>query len=497
MPPKRGQKMSNTSPASCRHGGPRATSHILECINIMVNHNEFGVTEEEFQEHGNDEGRVQELLLTKMERFISKHPEAAGDDSIKTLTALAVEEMLLNNLENARLMYQSVPFLKFFAEHGVEGIKSRSADLERATESVNAVADEQGMLATLRKEVGTACKCLTLEDWERPSKQEEEPEGLTYAECLAAPFVKIPAKKYNALNQDSRLHVEIRSRLCPPNDKRPYICIIIAPSSRYIFHSFPVEETKADEAFMHVLEGIVMAVVTEGMGMVDEAVRIRPTQLTTTDPLLAKFLSPLLQGTRVSVAASSNKVVNADPEAKTKESPLIAIMDGIFADFNKDIKKPNSRRKLPIGDTMAEEAKWKLKSKTSSGKEKYTVDKEAEEREIPDRVIACKGCNELKIRSEVKQCSLCSEVWYCGNECQASDWSAGHKTECSRKNEGKKRSKGGGHVSEDSGEDLAGQAEKDALRSFAVDLSAVMPPVGGGGGKKRGGGKKKGKGKKK
>ena len=37
------------------------------------------------------------------------------------------------------------------------------------------------MLATLRKEVGTACKCLTLEDWERPSKQEEEPEGLTYA----------------------------------------------------------------------------------------------------------------------------------------------------------------------------------------------------------------------------------------------------------------------------------------------------------------------------
>ena len=86
---------------------------------------------------------------------------------------------------------------------------------------------------------------------------------------------------------------------------------------------------------MHVLEGIVMAVVTEGMGMVDEAVRIRPTQLTTTDPLLAKFLSPLLQGTRVSVAASSNKVVNADPEAKTKESPLIAIMDGIFADFNK------------------------------------------------------------------------------------------------------------------------------------------------------------------
>lgn len=59
-------------------------------------------------------------------------------------------------------------------------------------------------------------------------------------------------------------------RLCAPNDKPPYLCILIAPASRYIFHSFPIEETEADKAFMHVLEGIVMAVVTEGMGMIDE-----------------------------------------------------------------------------------------------------------------------------------------------------------------------------------------------------------------------------------
>lgn len=64
-----------------------------------------------------------------------------------------------------------------------------------------------------------------------------------------------------------------------------------------------------------------------------QEVRIRPAQLTTTDPLLAKFLSPLLEGTRVSVAASSDKVVNADSDSKTKDSPLIAIMDGVFADF--------------------------------------------------------------------------------------------------------------------------------------------------------------------
>lgn len=60
------------------------------------------------------------------------------------------------------------------------------------------------------------------------------------------------------------------SRLCAPNDKPPYLCILIAPASRYIFHSFPVEEINADKAFVHILEGIVMAVVTEGMGMIDE-----------------------------------------------------------------------------------------------------------------------------------------------------------------------------------------------------------------------------------
>lgn len=59
-------------------------------------------------------------------------------------------------------------------------------------------------------------------------------------------------------------------RLCAPNDKPPYMCILMAPASRYIFHSFPIEETEADKAFMHVLEGIVMAVVTEGMGMIEE-----------------------------------------------------------------------------------------------------------------------------------------------------------------------------------------------------------------------------------
>ena len=66
-----------------------------------------------------------------------------------------------------------------------------------------------------------------------------------------------------------------------------------------------------------------------------QAVRIRPALLTTTDPLLTNFLSPLLEGTRVStVAASLDKVVNVDLDDKTKDSPLMAVMDGVFADFN-------------------------------------------------------------------------------------------------------------------------------------------------------------------
>eukprot|EP00904_Undaria_pinnatifida_P003468 jgi/Undpi1/13121/HiC_scaffold_8.g02783.m1 len=462
---------------------------------MMVNHNEFGVTEEDFQASGDDEEKVRILLFQKMKRFITRHPEAASDDSIKTLVALAVDELLLNgNLENARLLYQPVPFLKFFKQYGVKGLETRQGALAKAAEAVNGVAEVKGMLDTLKMEVGNSCKCLNLFIDGKPLNPQPVDQGLSYVESLVAPLWKIPVKRLNAMGQDSRLHVEIR-RLCAPNDKPPYMCVLIAPASRYIFHSLPIEETTADLAFLHVLEAIVMAVVTEGMGMIDEAVRVRPAQLTTTDPLLARYLSPLLGDTRVSVAASSDKVINADSDAKTKETPLIAIMDGVFADFNLEVKNARKTHKLPIGDTMSEEAKWKVKSRTASGKEKFIADSAAEEREIPERMMACKGCKELKTRKEVKQCSLCSEVWYCGNECQASDWSAGHKTECSRKNEGKKNTKGAGHVSEDSGDDLRDHARSEALDTFAIDLMKKVP---GGGAKKKAGGKKgKGKGKKK
>ena len=61
--------------------------------------------------------------------------------------------------------------------------------------------------------------------------------------------------------------------------------------------------------------------------------------------------------------------------------------------------------------------------------------------------------------------------------------------------EGKKNTKGAGHVSEDSGDDLRDHARSEALDTFAIDLMKKVP---GGGAKKKAGGKKgKGKGKKK
>lgn len=45
---------------------------------MMVNHNEFGITDEEFEENDSEEEKVQELLLKKMCNFITRHPEVSG-----------------------------------------------------------------------------------------------------------------------------------------------------------------------------------------------------------------------------------------------------------------------------------------------------------------------------------------------------------------------------------------------------------------------------------
>ncbi|CAM9312536.1 unnamed protein product [Laminaria digitata] len=184
---------------------------------------------------------------------------------------MCVDEMVLDgNLETARLLYQAVPFLRFFKQYGVQGLEKRQTALSKAADTVNGVEEVQGMLDTLKADVGNSCKCLALFQTGAPLKPQPPPKaGQSYEEALVQPFKDITVKRLNTMGQDSRLHVEIR-RLCAPNDKPPYMCILIAPASRYIFHSFPLEETNADKVFVHVLEGIVMAVVTEGMGMIDE-----------------------------------------------------------------------------------------------------------------------------------------------------------------------------------------------------------------------------------
>ena len=65
--------------------------------------------------------------------------------------------------------------------------------------------------------------------------------------------------------------------------------------------------------------------------------------------------------------------------------------------ISSDVTKPNSKRKLPIGDTMSEEAKFKVKSRTASGKEKYIADPENEKRSIPEKMMACKGCERFLV----------------------------------------------------------------------------------------------------
>lgn len=44
---------------------------------MMINHNEFGVTEEDFVACDNDEERVRALLFQKMKYFITRHPEVS------------------------------------------------------------------------------------------------------------------------------------------------------------------------------------------------------------------------------------------------------------------------------------------------------------------------------------------------------------------------------------------------------------------------------------
>ena len=44
---------------------------------MMINHNEFGVTEEDFVACDDDEEKVRAVLFQKMKNFITRHPEVS------------------------------------------------------------------------------------------------------------------------------------------------------------------------------------------------------------------------------------------------------------------------------------------------------------------------------------------------------------------------------------------------------------------------------------
>lgn len=60
--------------------------------------------------------------------------------------------------------------------------RTLKAELDKAALAVNAIDDEDGLLAALRADVGAGCKCLSLFSKGHPlNPHEEEPKGLTYA----------------------------------------------------------------------------------------------------------------------------------------------------------------------------------------------------------------------------------------------------------------------------------------------------------------------------
>ena len=46
---------------------------------------------------------------------------------------------------------------------------------------------------------------------------------------------------------------------------------------------------------------------------------------------------------------------------------------------------------------------------------------------MAERVRRCECCG---TEGANKCCAACKDTWYCGRECQAKHWKAGHKTKC-------------------------------------------------------------------
>ncbi|RAL65919.1 hypothetical protein DID88_005581 [Monilinia fructigena] len=48
-----------------------------------------------------------------------------------------------------------------------------------------------------------------------------------------------------------------------------------------------------------------------------------------------------------------------------------------------------------------------------------------------ENLVMCQSCDRKASEEELSRCKGCSEVWYCGKECQTKGWNEkGHKSEC-------------------------------------------------------------------
>ncbi|KAA8569414.1 hypothetical protein EYC84_001052 [Monilinia fructicola] len=62
--------------------------------------------------------------------------------------------------------------------------------------------------------------------------------------------------------------------------------------------------------------------------------------------------------------------------------------------------------------------------------ERFVESREGLKENNPENLVACQSCGRKGSEEELSRCKGCSEVWYCGKECQTKGWNEkGHKNE--------------------------------------------------------------------
>ncbi|KAF7933856.1 uncharacterized protein EAE98_003565 [Botrytis deweyae] len=63
--------------------------------------------------------------------------------------------------------------------------------------------------------------------------------------------------------------------------------------------------------------------------------------------------------------------------------------------------------------------------------ERFIKARESTEEDSRGVLVTCQSCERKDSEEQLSRCKGCSEVWYCGKECQTKGWNEqGHKSEC-------------------------------------------------------------------